>query len=61
MKVTITIRHISKVVTDVLSGAANADSDVVVGQKSGAVTGVPMGADSRSGRHQSRTGYPLQG
>jgi hypothetical protein len=41
MKVTITIRHIGKVVTDVLSGAANPDSDVVVGQKSGAVTGCP--------------------
>jgi hypothetical protein len=45
MEMTVVVRHIGQVVTDVLSGAGAPEGDVAVGQKS--VTGgeVPMGAD----------------
>jgi hypothetical protein len=53
MEVTVAIRHIGEVVTDVLSGAGDPDSDVVVGQKSGPVTGCPWVPIVRSGRQVS--------
>lgn len=42
MEVTVAVRHIGEVVTDILSGAGDPDGDAVVGQKSGAGDEMPL-------------------